>query len=285
MKTIARTGIACAIAALSLAIAPQALAQKAKATFVHKMSCPPPQFADPRNGGECWSCPAGFGRSFEPVTADRACQKAILVGPFSKATFHNTIQCLPPNFYDPRNGGECWKCPDKTVRTIAPVDSSEACEVPQAPGTLHDTIDPTTVDSGKPKTTGPKPATYSASFRIPETGRAYAPGVNDFQGTARLRIQLEAKAGDAGLPAQTLVVNITCMPKGGSGGGSWLETWKNSSLGPGASRTHEIYVEWAKLRQLCPLLSVPAAATAMAATVQIDNKPVATAEVALQMKK
>jgi hypothetical protein len=44
-------------------------------------------FYDPRNGGECWSCPPGFNRTWDPVTADRACSKS-WVGPFSKATYH-----------------------------------------------------------------------------------------------------------------------------------------------------------------------------------------------------
>lgn len=33
-------------------------------------------FHDPRNGGECWVCPAGFERSTAAVTADNACSKA-----------------------------------------------------------------------------------------------------------------------------------------------------------------------------------------------------------------
>ncbi len=38
--------------------------------------CPKGQFLDPRNGGECWSCPANFKRTTtEPVTSKRACNK------------------------------------------------------------------------------------------------------------------------------------------------------------------------------------------------------------------
>ena len=69
----------------------QAQAQFSVATFHNKTTCGNGSFFDPRNGGECWSCPGGFGRSAEPVTHDRACQKAILVGPFSKATFQGKV--------------------------------------------------------------------------------------------------------------------------------------------------------------------------------------------------
>jgi len=35
--------------------------------------CRPGQFLDARNGGECWSCPAGYNRHITPITADDAC--------------------------------------------------------------------------------------------------------------------------------------------------------------------------------------------------------------------
>ncbi|MBE8990727.1 hypothetical protein [Nostoc sp. LEGE 12450] len=43
-------------------------------------------FQDPRNGGECWSCPAGFNRTWDAVTASTACSKS-WTGPFSTATY------------------------------------------------------------------------------------------------------------------------------------------------------------------------------------------------------
>lgn len=34
------------------------------------------QFHDPRNGGECWSCPSGYNRTVFPVTANNARERA-----------------------------------------------------------------------------------------------------------------------------------------------------------------------------------------------------------------
>ena len=44
-----------------------------KATPKRARECGPGQFLDARNGGECWSCPAGYNRHITPVTADDAC--------------------------------------------------------------------------------------------------------------------------------------------------------------------------------------------------------------------
>ncbi len=54
-------------------------------------NCVPGGFFDPRNGGECWSCPPNFNRTWDPVTADTACSQGWF-GPFSKATFHRNIK-------------------------------------------------------------------------------------------------------------------------------------------------------------------------------------------------
>lgn len=35
---------------------------------------------DPRNGGECWSCPSGFVRTVAPVTSDYACEYKMIGG-------------------------------------------------------------------------------------------------------------------------------------------------------------------------------------------------------------
>jgi hypothetical protein len=126
LQRIVHCALALAVFAPGLAWAPQY--QPAK--FLNKTSCGPGTFHDPRNGGECWSCPPGFGRSATPVTDCKACQKAIIVGPFSKATFHGKAgKCQgPDNFFDPRQGGECWSCPMGHVRTLVPVTDAKACE-------------------------------------------------------------------------------------------------------------------------------------------------------------
>src|SRR5262245_65039361 len=54
--------------------------EKAAAKYVGPaapLNCPSGTFPDYQNGGECWSCPAGFIRNVSPVTADEACWKAV----------------------------------------------------------------------------------------------------------------------------------------------------------------------------------------------------------------
>ncbi|MFK7907552.1 MAG: hypothetical protein AB8B69_20615 [Chitinophagales bacterium] len=84
-------------------------------------------FHDPRKGGECWTCPAGFRRTWDPVTAKRACSKGIL-GPFSKASYKGKPGCNK-GFKDPVDGGTCWFCPREGKRTIYHVKGDKACEV------------------------------------------------------------------------------------------------------------------------------------------------------------
>ena len=147
--------------------------------------CPSGQFFDPINGGTCWSCPAGYGRTvLWGVDTDKACRKDSSTD-FRKAQergraggwfgtscpdgqfwdivdgnchscdagydmqvfehVHGDRKCargIPEAFarattsgktcnggtWDPRNGGECWSCPDGFKRTIAPVNGQYACE-------------------------------------------------------------------------------------------------------------------------------------------------------------
>jgi hypothetical protein len=99
----------------------------AKATLAGRTGCAAGFFSDPRNGGECWACPAGFGRTLDPVTAGTACSKGIF-GPFSVATFGNKIgQCTGGAFGDPIDGGTCWTCPAGFRRTLNSVKSDGAC--------------------------------------------------------------------------------------------------------------------------------------------------------------
>lgn len=105
-----------------------------KATFRNKFgvaACGSDSFFDPRNGGECWSCPANHNRTAAPVDADDACAErttSLRILAYEKALRMNMDPCGAKNaFEDPRNGGECWACPDNYERTVFPVTGSNAC--------------------------------------------------------------------------------------------------------------------------------------------------------------
>jgi hypothetical protein len=81
-------------------------------------------FFDLIDGGTCWSCPNGTVRSLASVKAKNAC-----VG-FTKATLRGKYGCkrkYSGSFFDPRKGGECWKCPSGYKRTLTAVTHAKAC--------------------------------------------------------------------------------------------------------------------------------------------------------------
>ena len=135
-----------------------------KATQVGKLGCNAGFFSDPRNGGECWSCPAGFNRTLDPVTAPRACSQGIF-GPFSTATFGGKVvqACTAPAFGDPIYGGTCWTCPATYRRTANSVISDGACAK-----TYETQYSPATQISGC--STMPTPVGYGTAFRDPRNG-------------------------------------------------------------------------------------------------------------------
>ncbi|UTW52130.1 ricin-type beta-trefoil lectin domain protein [bacterium SCSIO 12827] len=96
-----------------------------KAVYLGKVSCPSGAFLDPRNGGECWKCPSGYGRTAAAVNQWNACgmigKKAV------SAEFKGKACNAEGAFRDPRNGGECWKCPEDHLRTAAAVTAGNAC--------------------------------------------------------------------------------------------------------------------------------------------------------------
>ncbi|MBO6579643.1 MAG: hypothetical protein JJ871_00095 [Thalassospira sp.] len=98
-------------------------AQYKSATRVgaHK-SCPSGSFHDPRNGGECWSCPTGFGRTWSPVDAWDACGK--FGASARRAEFIDRV-CPEGTITDPN--GSCYTCPDGFRRTAAAVTANNAC--------------------------------------------------------------------------------------------------------------------------------------------------------------
>jgi hypothetical protein len=90
-------------------------------------NCAAPAFADSRNGGECWTCPASFTRGSTPVDANDAC-----VGPAAQRSVATLVKgCAtykaPPGygtpFRDSPNGSECWVCPFPLQRSWSTVRS------------------------------------------------------------------------------------------------------------------------------------------------------------------
>lgn len=122
------------------------------ATFLGAVKCPSGSFKDGRNGGECWSCPAGYGRTAAKVDQWNACG---MIGKKATSAIFKGRQCPDQDaFRDPRNGGECWKCPEDYNRTGNPVTGARACKTSFAfepavqrgdlkcePGQIFDMID------------------------------------------------------------------------------------------------------------------------------------------------
>lgn len=98
--------------------------RRSPARLVGKATCPSGSVYDPRNGGECWSCPSGYGRTAAAVDKWNACgmigRKAV------SAQFKGKI-CPDGAFLDKRQGGECWSCPEDYNRTANAVTSANAC--------------------------------------------------------------------------------------------------------------------------------------------------------------
>ncbi len=100
--------------------------EHAKGTGWFGTDCPGGQFWDIADG-KCHSCPSGYSMQvLEHVHGDRKCARG-LPASFSAATKFGP-PCGAGRLWDPRNGGECWSCPNDFNRTIAAVDSAWACE-------------------------------------------------------------------------------------------------------------------------------------------------------------
>ena len=84
---------------------------------------------DPRNGGECWSCPSGFGRTVFAVTAANACEKGGPFGQHVKAAYKGKPGCPAGAF---RNGvlDQCYSCPEGFKRSARSGD--DLTKVPDA---------------------------------------------------------------------------------------------------------------------------------------------------------
>lgn len=101
-----------------------------KATYRGPL-CAPPNFHDPIHGGECWTCPAGYTRSWASVEAPNAC---VIAAHDEYQTASRGRQTIWPSdcwdgthFWDGKDGGYCWSCPGGYARTGYAVDSSWAC--------------------------------------------------------------------------------------------------------------------------------------------------------------
>ncbi len=135
-----------------------------RATKVGSTGCPGGTFLDPRNSGECWSCPSGYMRTLAPVTAGDACAKDLIFGPKSSATFHKKSgSCGGDSFFDPIDGGSCWTCPSGYRRTLNPVNGDAACAQ-----TIPTQYAIATLVSGCNKY--PSLPGYGAAFRDPQNG-------------------------------------------------------------------------------------------------------------------
>lgn len=97
--------------------------QRSKAAYVSKSQCKSGEVNDPRNGGECWTCPSGYGRTGSAVDAWDAC--GMILKKAVAAEFQR--KACTDGFFDPRNGGECWRCPQDFRRTWSAVDATDAC--------------------------------------------------------------------------------------------------------------------------------------------------------------
>lgn len=98
-----------------------------RATYLGSGKCPSGSHYDGRNGGECWRCPSGYGRTAAGVDKWNACgrigKKAV------SAIFVRRACPTEGSVHDPRNGGECWKCPEDANRTGNPVTGTRACKI------------------------------------------------------------------------------------------------------------------------------------------------------------
>jgi hypothetical protein len=91
--------------------------------------CPSGQVYDAYDGGGCWACPSGYGRTVHAVYGGSACERGAYSN-FSGGTNHGTAGCRAGEFHDPRNGGECWSCPSGYAdHLFNPVDGNQACEL------------------------------------------------------------------------------------------------------------------------------------------------------------
>jgi hypothetical protein len=100
----------------------------AKAEYTGKAvgKCPSGSFFD-IGTWSCYTCPRGYNRTGFAVDTPKACSKQVSAQ-YKRATKVSSHKSCPNGtFRDPRNGGECWKCPSGFGRTLSAVDAWDAC--------------------------------------------------------------------------------------------------------------------------------------------------------------
>ncbi len=94
--------------------------------------CPSGQFWDVKGGkgllGACYKCKGGYKRTAYKVDHKKSCAKKINAID-SSATPKGKFACPSGQFFDLRNGGECWSCPKDYDRNLNPVDDKKACTI------------------------------------------------------------------------------------------------------------------------------------------------------------
>lgn len=108
------------------------------ATGPMNMSCPAGQFWGAKDNS-CYSCPADFHRTLQPLDSAQACGQQVVLK-VSEATLVGVAACKTGEFVDfdlrltstpdaLKAGGNCWSCPEAANRTVFPVDSDRACQL------------------------------------------------------------------------------------------------------------------------------------------------------------
>jgi Hemopexin len=101
------------------------IGKKAVSASFKGRACGEEGFADPRKGGECWSCPEGAHRTGTAVTGVKACVKT---EEFKSANKEASLSCPAGQVFDFIDGGTCWSCPTGYKRSLSSVKSKTACK-------------------------------------------------------------------------------------------------------------------------------------------------------------
>jgi hypothetical protein len=119
-----------------------------------RVQCDGRAFHDPRNGGECWQCPADHKRTVFPVTDGKACQKTgHVVDGWAKAAFKGKARKgCPAGTFRNLLLDQCYSCPAGLKRTLKP--GTDLAKMPDACGAterFHKVIAPGTSVRGDPE--------------------------------------------------------------------------------------------------------------------------------------
>ncbi len=85
--------------------------------------CAHGQYQDKKN--QCWSCPNGY--KIKKKRNPLVCRGKVDVKAKYLSKGKLFKKCPQGGFFDPRKGGQCWKCPRGFKRTVYPVHKNSAC--------------------------------------------------------------------------------------------------------------------------------------------------------------